>query len=94
MFVHTIEIFVPTKHGKSLTDVSYTINDEDGASSDEDDVAKTSSSDAELARKLAKEQANEPEGIRASSRLASNYAAMQDVRLVQKYAPYASSIIK
>ena len=71
---------VLTKHGKSLTDVSYTINDEDGVSSDEDDGAKITSSDAELARKMAKEQANEPAGIRASSRLASNYAAMQDVR--------------
>ncbi|KAL7519772.1 hypothetical protein ACHAWX_004526 [Stephanocyclus meneghinianus] len=64
---------VLTKYGKTLTDISYTINDDDDADeSDDDDV------DAQLAKKIAKEEELQPSGGRRSGRLAANSSSAQE----------------
>jgi len=65
-----------TKHSKTLTDISYTINDEEEASDDGSDNA--SDGDEAYARKLAKSDDNIMNGQRQSARLASS-AKSQDV---------------
>jgi len=73
---------VLTKHQKALTDVSYMINneaEEDG--DDDDDAPDAPNGDADLARKLQREDGEDVgEGVRASKRLASTYDAMADVQ--------------
>eukprot|EP01082_Thalassiosira_pseudonana_P010309 g9274.t1 g9274 contig36:246525-250335(+) len=64
-----------TKYGKDLTDISYTINDDEedeGEDSDDDDA------DAKLAKKLAKEEELDPSGGRRSGRLAANMSSAQE----------------
>uniref|UniRef100_A0A6V2I6E2 FACT complex subunit n=1 Tax=Ditylum brightwellii TaxID=49249 RepID=A0A6V2I6E2_9STRA len=71
---------VMTKHGKSLTDISYTINDDDD-SSDDDDNGKggaATNGDEEYARKVAKAPDNVVNGKRRSSRLESTNEAIQN----------------
>lgn len=71
---------VLTKLNKSLTDVSYTINDdEEEEESDEDDdesAPDAPEGDAEYARKVAKEVT----GQRSSARLAKDSSAVQDAQ--------------
>lgn len=67
-----------TKMGKAITDVAYNVNDEDendaeDASEDDDE----DNGDAKLARKLAREQADD--GGRRSKRLARDPSATTDV---------------
>mmetsp|Transcript_4030 Transcript_4030/g.5260 ORF Transcript_4030/g.5260 Transcript_4030/m.5260 type:complete len:1131 (-) Transcript_4030:110-3502(-) len=82
---------VLTKHNKSLTDVSYMINDDQESGDDDDDDAddgpedtKKSSSkrDAALAKKLAQEERDNSfaPGQRASKRLASTYDSMAEAQ--------------
>jgi len=61
---------VMTKYGKALTDISYTINDED-----EDDGGDE---DGKLARKIAQEEEANPTGGRRSGRLAANSSSAAD----------------
>jgi nucleosome binding factor SPN SPT16 subunit len=72
---------VMTKMGKNLSDVAYSINDEDDKSEegdddddDEESGAEAADGDAALARKLGKER----EGVRTSSRLATGQVAQQE----------------
>jgi len=58
---------VLTKHGKSLADISYTINEEE----EEDD-------DTKMAKKLAQQEEETPTGGRRSGRLASSTNTVQD----------------
>lgn len=71
---------VMTKHLKSLTDISYMINnDEDDEGDDDDDddaIPEETKRDAALARKM--QQEAEADGVRTSKRLASTYDAMAD----------------
>lgn len=64
-----------TKYGKAVTDISYTINDddEDDADESEDD------NDAKLAKKIAREEEANPSGGRKSRRLANNAASAQEL---------------
>lgn len=74
-----------TKHSKALTDISYTINEEDeeGASpndDDEDSEASATKNDEALARKLSRSQENmETSRQRQSARLAINGGAQEIV---------------
>ncbi len=65
---------VMTKFGKAITDISYTINDEenDGDEDDDDDDKEESDDDRKLAKKIAKEEEANPTGGRRSGRLAAN----------------------
>jgi nucleosome binding factor SPN SPT16 subunit len=85
------EAEVLTKMGKAITDVAYNINDEgsdENASEEDDDDdedgakgdKKKHKGDAALARRLAREQLNEPasNGLRKSGRLARD-STQQDV---------------
>ena len=65
---------VMTKHGKSLTDVSYTINEEE---EDVEDV-EAEDEDTKLARKIAKEEEDNPSRGRRSGRLAATSSLAQD----------------
>jgi len=64
-----------TKHNKTLTDVSYMINDDDGSGvSDNDDAPAAPKGDADYARKIANEGSDRGDsGQRTSKRLASSY---------------------
>jgi nucleosome binding factor SPN SPT16 subunit len=70
---------VLTKLNKSLSDISYTINDESEEESDveEADAPKAPDGDAELARKVAREGTG---GQRGSARLAKQANAMAEVQ--------------
>eukprot|EP00550_Attheya_septentrionalis_P006611 CAMPEP_0198290936 /NCGR_PEP_ID=MMETSP1449-20131203/8621_1 /TAXON_ID=420275 /ORGANISM="Attheya septentrionalis, Strain CCMP2084" /LENGTH=1096 /DNA_ID=CAMNT_0043989503 /DNA_START=97 /DNA_END=3387 /DNA_ORIENTATION=+ len=80
---------VLTKHAKSLSDISYMINDEDddeeeeeeedASSGDEKKKRKAPDGDAALARKLARSEDNVVNGHRTSSRLAQKDGMVQDV---------------
>ena len=70
---------VLTKLNKILTDVSYTINDDEEEESEEDDdedAPDAPEGDAAYARKVAKETA----GQRSSARLARDAGAMQEIQ--------------
>jgi nucleosome binding factor SPN SPT16 subunit len=81
---------VMTKMGKNLTDISYTINEDDGDESEEndeeddedEDKPKAPKGDAALARKLAKEHANgtTSNGQRSSARLAKDSSTAHDAQ--------------
>eukprot|EP00566_Odontella_aurita_P036470 CAMPEP_0113591852 /NCGR_PEP_ID=MMETSP0015_2-20120614/37504_1 /TAXON_ID=2838 /ORGANISM="Odontella" /LENGTH=1043 /DNA_ID=CAMNT_0000498289 /DNA_START=184 /DNA_END=3311 /DNA_ORIENTATION=- /assembly_acc=CAM_ASM_000160 len=66
-----------TKHSKALTDISYLINDDENASSD-DDAPDAPDGDEALARTLAKAQEDTGNGQRMSARLARNAVAIQE----------------
>lgn len=61
---------VMTKFGKSVPDVSYTINEDDAEDSDD--------GDNKLAKKIAKEEEANPSGGRRSGRLAANATSAAD----------------
>lgn len=72
--------------GKAITDVAYNINDDadDGDDDDDDDEDVSDDGvapkgDAAMARKLAKEQKANNNGVRASARLARDPASQADV---------------
>lgn len=70
-----------TKHSKSLTDVSYMINDDDGSDDDEVEAAPAApKGDSEYARKIAEEDNNRSNGQRTSKRLASTYDSMAEAQ--------------
>lgn len=64
---------VLTKYGKALTDISYTINDDDDDADESDE-----DNDAKLAKKIAKEEDANPSGGRRSGRLAANATNSQE----------------
>ena len=69
---------VLTKHQKALTDISYMINNEaeDDGEEDDDDAPRAPKGDADLARKIQKEDV--PDGVRSSKRLSSTYDSMAE----------------
>lgn len=67
---------VLTKFGKSLSDISYTINDE---GDDDDDAESEDDNDAKLAKKIAREEQENPSAGRKSRRLAANASSAQEV---------------
>jgi len=73
---------VLTKHHKSLTDVSYMLNDEqeddDQEDKENDDAPEAPKGDATLARKIQEE--NDRNGVRTSKRLASTYDQVSDAQ--------------
>lgn len=66
-----------TKHSKGLTDISYLINDDENASSD-DEAPDAPDGDAALARKLSR-TVEDNSGQRTSARLAKTSAAVQEM---------------
>ncbi len=70
-----------TKHSKNLNDISYTINDDDGSSDDDEveHVPAAPKGDSEYAHKIANED-NRPNGQRTSKRLASTYDSMAEAQ--------------
>lgn len=71
-----------TKHAKNLTNISYTINDNDDDGSDDGAAAPVSpDGDAALARKMTNEQERTTNtGQRKSSRLESSYATSHEAQ--------------
>lgn len=64
---------VMTKYGKNVTDISYTINDDE----DDDEDESEADDDAKLAKKIAIEEEMNPSG-RKSRRLAETHNSTQD----------------
>lgn len=71
---------VLTKHAKSLTDISYMVNDDDASSGDDEKANSAPSGDEAYARKLSKAADNVTTGQRTSARLASTHATAQDLQ--------------
>ena len=73
-----------TKLHKGVSDISYTINDEDGGDDDDDDddedAPKAPEGDAAMARKLARQRDDDDATGRKSSRLAKHAEAAVDVQ--------------
>jgi len=63
---------IMTKFGRDRGDISYSMLDESG---DDDEESDEDDADRKLAKKIAKQEADEPSGGRKSSRLAANAAS-------------------
>ena len=69
------EADVMTKFGKAITDISYTINEEED---DGDDNEESDDGDRKLAKKIAREEEAQPTGGRRSGRLAANSSSAHE----------------